>query len=95
MREEFGAMVIELRKGMTLHPGTFNAVLSGSLEQFPQPFLDFIWYILENDFTRHLPETDLHTVPDVRVVADIHTFKDLHVWILKEYHALETPREQR
>ena len=73
---------------------SFYRVLSGSLEQFPRPFLDFIWYILEDHFTGHLPKADLHTVADERVVADICPVNVLHVRILKEYHALETPREQ-
>ena len=73
---------------------SFYRVLSGSLEQFPRPFLDFIWYILEDHFTGHLPKADLHTVADERVVADIHTVKDLHVRIPKEPHALDVSREQ-
>ena len=73
---------------------SFYRVLSGSLEQFPRPFLDFIWYILEDHFTGHLPKADLHTVADERVVADICPVNVLHVRILKEYHALERPREQ-
>ena len=82
------------KKERTNRVKSFYRVLSGSLEQFPQPFLDRIGYIFKHHFTRHLPETDLHTVADERVVADICPVNVLHVRILKEYHALETPREQ-
>ena len=73
---------------------SFYRVLSGSLEQSTQPFLDRIGYIFEHQFTWHFPKADLHTVADERVVADICPVNVLHVRILKEYHALETPREQ-
>jgi hypothetical protein len=68
---------------------SFYRVLSGSLEQSTQPFLDRIGYIFEHHFTRHLPKADLYTVPDVRVVSDGHTNNVLHTGVLEERNTLD------
>ena len=69
------------QKEITNQVKSFYRVLFGSLEQFPQPFLDYIRYMLEHHFTRHLPKADLQTVPDVRVISDAHPIKILHIQI--------------
>jgi len=56
--------------------------------------LDLPRYILEYYLPGHLPQPDLYPVPDVRVGADIHTIKTLHMWIPIEPNSLDISRER-
>jgi hypothetical protein len=68
---------------------SFYRVLSGSLEQSLQPFLNRIGYTFEHHFTRHFPKADLYTVPYVRVISDGHPNNILHTGVLEERNTLD------